>query len=74
MVRSSESALFIGSNHGHMDIVKCLLSSSADINMCNNLRQSPLFVASLKGHCDVVKCLVSDTLWIYVSKNQFHHI
>jgi ankyrin repeat protein len=57
--RSSESALFIGSNHGHMDIVKCLLSSSADINMCNNLRQSPLFVASLKGHCDVVKCLVS---------------
>jgi ankyrin repeat protein len=44
---------------GHCDVVECLLSSGADINLCSNLEQSPLFIASLKGHCDVVKSLLS---------------
>jgi ankyrin repeat protein len=43
----------------HANIVKCLLSSGADINLCEILEKSPLYVASEKGHCDVVKCLLS---------------
>jgi ankyrin repeat protein len=39
--------------------VKCLLSSGADINLCDKQGQSPLFLASMAGHCDVVKCLLS---------------
>jgi ankyrin repeat protein len=44
---------------GHCDVVKCLISSGADINLCDVSGQSPLFVASWKGECDVVKCLLS---------------
>jgi ankyrin repeat protein len=44
---------------GHCDVVKCLLSSHAEINLCDEDRQSPLFVASKYGHCDVVECLHS---------------
>jgi ankyrin repeat protein len=38
-----------------VDVVKCLLSSGANIDFRNNLGQSPLCVASYHGHCDVVK-------------------
>jgi hypothetical protein len=48
-----------GSMHGQCDVVKCLLSSGADINLCDKQGQSPLFVASMEEHCDVVKCLFS---------------
>jgi ankyrin repeat protein len=41
------------------DVVKCLLSSGADVYLCDRNKQSPLFVASMSGHCDVVKCLRS---------------
>jgi ankyrin repeat protein len=44
--------------HGHCDVVKCLLSSGADINLCDEVGHSPLFIASCKGECDVVKCLL----------------
>jgi ankyrin repeat protein len=50
---------FIASKHGHMDVIKCLLSSRANINLRDKPGQSPLFVASQKGHCNIVKCLVS---------------
>jgi ankyrin repeat protein len=40
-------------------VVKCLLSSGADINLLDELGRSPLFAASCKGECDVVKCLLS---------------
>jgi ankyrin repeat protein len=36
-----------------------LLSSGADINLCDEAGQSPLFVATKHGHCDLLKCLLS---------------
>jgi ankyrin repeat protein len=47
---------------GECDVVKCLLSSDADINLYNDDGKSPLFIASQKGKCDVVKCLISKHL------------
>jgi ankyrin repeat protein len=44
---------------GHCDVVKCLLSSGADINLCDEGGQSPFIVASEEGHCDGLKCLLS---------------
>jgi ankyrin repeat protein len=44
---------------GECDVVKCLLSSGADINVCDENGQSPLSIASKEGECDVVKCLLS---------------
>ena len=44
---------------GHCDVVKCLLSSGADINLCDKDGESPLFAASGLEECDVVKCLLS---------------
>jgi ankyrin repeat protein len=45
--------------YGRCDVVKCLLSSDADINLCDDRGLSPLFIASKYGRCDVVKCLLS---------------
>ena len=53
------SPLFAASDYGHCDVVKCLLSSDADINLCDEVGQSPLCAASKRGHCDVVKYLLS---------------
>jgi ankyrin repeat protein len=50
---------FVASMYAQCDVVKCLLSSGADINLCDKQGQSPLFVASMCEHCDVVKCLLS---------------
>jgi ankyrin repeat protein len=44
---------------GHFDVVKCLLTYGADINLCDYRGQSPLFVASHHEHYDVVKFLLS---------------
>jgi hypothetical protein len=41
------------------DVIKCLLSSGADINLYHKDGQSPLFIASMYGHCDVFRCLLS---------------
>jgi ankyrin repeat protein len=49
---------------GHCDVVKCLLSSGADINLCDKQGKSPLFIASKEGKCDVVKCLLSSGAYI----------
>jgi ankyrin repeat protein len=38
-----------------------LLSSGADINLCDEGGQSPLFAASMFGHCDVIKCLLGSS-------------
>ena len=51
--------MFIASLFGNCDVVKCLLSSGADINLCDKDGKSPLFAASEKGKCDVVQCLLS---------------
>ena len=41
---------FVASMSGHCDVVKCLLSSGADVNLYDRNGQSPLFVASAKEH------------------------
>jgi ankyrin repeat protein len=51
--------LFIASYRGECEVVKCLLSSGADINLHDEDGCSPLGMASLTGKCDVVKCLIS---------------
>jgi ankyrin repeat protein len=47
--------LFEASVEGHCDVVKCLLSPGADINLCDEDGCSPLSVASWKGEYDIVK-------------------
>jgi ankyrin repeat protein len=43
--------------HGHCDVVKCLLSSGADINLCDKQGQSSLFVApELSKHLTTSQC------------------
>jgi ankyrin repeat protein len=37
--------------------VKCLLSSGADINLCDEGGKSPLFVATSAGYYDIVRLL-----------------
>jgi ankyrin repeat protein len=44
---------------GRCDVIKCLLSSGADINLRNKGGESPLFIASQKGECDFVKYFLS---------------
>jgi ankyrin repeat protein len=51
--------LYIASENGECDVVKCLLSSGADINLCDEDGKSPLYIASEEGECDVVKSLLS---------------
>jgi len=53
-----QSPLFVASMSGHCDVVKCLLSTSADINLRDEVGHSPLSLASQQGLCDVVKCLL----------------
>jgi ankyrin repeat protein len=51
--------LLKASQRGHCDVVKCLLSYGADINVRSKRGQSHLFVASMSGYGDVVECLLS---------------
>jgi ankyrin repeat protein len=65
--------LIRASKYGHIDVVKCLLSSGADINLRDEGGQSPLFVASEEGHCDGLKCLLSFGADINLCDEGFHH-
>ena len=38
------SSLIRASSHGHIDVVKCLLSSGVEINLRDKFEQSPLYV------------------------------
>jgi ankyrin repeat protein len=51
--------LFAASMSGHCDVVKCLLSSGADINFCDKRGQSPSNVASYYGYHDIVRLLTA---------------
>jgi len=50
--------LSIASSYGHIDIVKTLLSSGADINLADNDEMTPLYVASINGQIHVVKTFI----------------
>jgi ankyrin repeat protein len=54
----------------HCDVVKCLLSSGAEINLSDRNGQSPLFIASMFEYCDVVKCLISSGVDINMRDNR----
>ena len=54
-----QSPLCAASTRGHCDVVKCLLSAGAGINIRNKRGQSPLSIASQRGHCAIVECLFS---------------
>jgi ankyrin repeat protein len=54
-----QSPLYIASQKGRSSVVKCLLSSGADINLLDEDGQLPLFVASTFGHCDIVILLTA---------------
>jgi ankyrin repeat protein len=49
--KEGQSPLFIASERGACDVVKCLLSFGADINLCDNQGRSPLFTASMEEEC-----------------------
>ena len=51
--------MFVASKEGQCDVVKCLLSSGADINLNNKDGQSPLFVASSFGYYNIVILLTA---------------
>jgi len=61
--------LHIASDNGHIDIVKTLLSSGADINVANNDGWTPLFIASTGGLIDIVKTLLSSGANINLANN-----
>jgi ankyrin repeat protein len=65
-----DAILFEASLSGLCDVVKCLLSSGADINLCDKQGHSPLFIASCKGECDVVECLLSSSADINLGYNR----
>jgi ankyrin repeat protein len=53
-----ESALFIASMEGRLNIVTYLLNNQAVIDIENNNGATPLFVASEMGHNHIVKLLI----------------
>jgi ankyrin repeat protein len=47
--------LFAASLEGHCHVVKCLLSCSADFNVCGVGGESPLIAALSSGYYDIVR-------------------
>jgi hypothetical protein len=51
------TALHEAAEHGHIEMVKLLISRGADVN--NNCNWTPLHMAAARGHLDVVKALLA---------------
>jgi len=49
--------LFSAALNGHLEIVKFLIESHADINAANNDGDTPLKVAASRGHLEIEKML-----------------
>ena len=47
--------LFIASQNGHLDIVRCLIDNGADANAKNSSGKTPLSIAQIQCHTDVVQ-------------------
>jgi ankyrin repeat protein len=56
--RSGQTALHATAAKGHLEIVKFLVQSRADINSSNRFSETPLHAAAEKGHLEIVKFLV----------------
>lgn len=51
-------ALMLAAYQGHVEIVKILLSKSADVNAKNDKGETPLMMAAAEGHKEVVASLL----------------
>ena len=56
--QKSESLLSISASHGHLNVVKWLISKKAALNHRTSENCTPLFLASMNGHTEVVKELL----------------
>ena len=52
--------LYIASQKCHLDIVKLLIKSKAQVNIKSVYGNTPIHIAAVKGHVEVVKCLVEN--------------
>ena len=56
--QKSESLLSISATHGHLIVVKWLITKKAALNHRTSENCTPLFLASMNGHTEVVKELL----------------
>jgi ankyrin repeat protein len=61
---SACSPLQAASIYGQCDVVKCLLSCGAEINLFDEQGKSPLFDASLSGHHHILLPMMLQTMVI----------
>jgi ankyrin repeat protein len=43
---------------GHVDVIKALVDSGANVNTPSNEGATPVYIAAAKGHVDTIKALV----------------
>ena len=56
--QKSESLLSISATHGHLIVVKWLITKKAALNHRTSENCTPLFLASMNGHTEIVKELL----------------
>lgn len=59
VVKKSIYVINVDNHHCFCDVLRCLLSYGADINLRDQDGQSPLFVASFSGYYDIVILLTA---------------
>jgi ankyrin repeat protein len=64
------NALHVAAENGHLDIVKGLISSGADVNIAANNGFTALHFAAQNGHLDIVKKLTSSGANINKAENE----
>ena len=64
-----DTALYMASIHGHIDIVNLLISSGCNINVVEEYGVTALHAASLNGHLDVVRVLIRQGCKLNVMTN-----
>ncbi|KAJ5520198.1 hypothetical protein N7463_000651 [Penicillium fimorum] len=55
---TGSTPLFAAAQLGKTEIVRCLLKSKADVNLCNKNGETPLHVAAYHGHLEVTELLL----------------
>jgi len=57
-MQDGSAPLFIAAWHGHLDTVRALLLSDAEVNQETSTGTAPLFAAAMSGHSEIVKELL----------------